>query len=394
MPKTKRYTPRTLSTPSNPSAMSQGVSHGSPHSEPIPHTSPSINIKVQNDQAAPSEDQNPQPTQQGDQNPQHAYRRKSAKYWIVHLIDVLGLTRDKKVVLEWNQEGQPIGEAAGLLGGFLGSLAANVNKFPISYEKWPDVPLSYKDHVWHNTIKEKFQVNDGSHKKYIIASIGKKWKDNRVRLFAENYDGSLGWEENLVLRPDDISREQWASFLKYQLSDKTREICEKNIANRLKQSVPHTLGSKTIANKKHELSYSRTETYSIAHKKKYGTFVNDEAKQKSDLLDEQTLQISSEEEAYTNVFGKDHPGRVRGMGFGVCPSQVLGPAYRFGNSTMSSSSGDSSSELAKLKTELEASNTRVETLEQEVVKVRSLEDQISFLMQNFGGQLPARFNRG
>ncbi|KAJ1427131.1 putative transposase, Ptta/En/Spm, plant [Sesbania bispinosa] len=417
MPKTKRYTPRTRSTPAqiqaNVSAMSQGVSHGSPHSEPIAHTSPSINIEVQNDQTAPSEDQNPQPTQQEDQNPQHAYRRKSTKYWTVHLIDeegvikedrlrvadVSGLSRDKKVILEWNREGQPIGEAAGLLGGFLGSLASNVNKFPISYEKWPDVPLAYKDHVWNNTIKEKFRVNDESNKKYIIANIGKKWKDNRVRLFAENYDDSLGWEENLELRPDDISREQWASFLKYRLSDKTREICEKNIANRLMQSVPHTLGSKTISRKKHELeiqtgrSYSRGEMYSIAHKKKDGTFVNDEAKQKSDLLDEQTEQMSSEEDAYTNVFGKENPGRVRGMGFGVCPSQVLGPAYCFGNSTMSSSSGDSSSELAKLKTELEASNARVEALEQEVAKVRSLEDQISFLMQNYGGQFPARFNR-
>ncbi|KAJ1383451.1 hypothetical protein SESBI_43375 [Sesbania bispinosa] len=61
---------------------------------------------------------------------------------------------------------------------------------------------------------------------------------------------------------------------------------------------------------------------------------------------------------------------------------------------MSSSSGDSSSELAKLKTELEASNARVEAFEQEVAKVQSLEDQISFLMKNYGGQLPARFNRG
>ncbi|KAJ1397630.1 hypothetical protein SESBI_31683 [Sesbania bispinosa] len=309
MPKTKRYTPKTHSTPTqiqaNTSAMSQSVSHGSQHSEPIAHTSPSINIEVQNDQTAPYEDQNPQPTEQGDQNPQQAYRRKSAKYCTVHLIDeegvikedrlrvayVLGLTRDKKVILEWNQEDQPIGEAAGLLGGFLGSFNANVNKFPISYEKWLDVPQTYKDHVWDNTIKE---IQTGR-------------------------------------------------------------------------------------------SCSRSEMYSVAQRRKDGTFVNDEAKQKS------------------VIFGKEHPGHVRGIGFGVCPSQVIGPAYRFGNSTMSSSSGDSSSELTKLKTELEASNARVEaleqevekvrTLEQEVAKVRSLEDHISFLMENYRGQLPARFNQ-
>ncbi|KAJ1388034.1 putative transposase, Ptta/En/Spm, plant [Sesbania bispinosa] len=290
--------------------MSQGVSHGSPHSEPIAHTSPSINIEVQNDQTAPSEDQNPQPTQQEDQNPQHAYRRKSKildneegviKEDRLRVADVLGLSRDKKVIL-WNREGQPIGEAAGLLGGFLGSLASNVNKFPISYEKWPDVPLAYKDHVWNNTIK-------------------------RI----------LSYDQMHLKRAMGL-------FLKYRLSDKTREICEKNIANRLMQSVPHTLGSKTIARKKHELeiqtgrSYSRGEMYSIAHKKKDGTFVNDEAKQKS----MSKLNRCLLKRMLILMFGKEHPGRVRGMGFGVCPSQVLGPAY-FGNSTMSSSSGDSSS---------------------------------------------------
>ncbi|KAJ1422936.1 putative transposase, Ptta/En/Spm, plant [Sesbania bispinosa] len=220
----------------------------------------------------------------------------------------------------------------------------------------------------------------GPHKKYIIANIGKKWKDNRVRLFAENYDGSLGWEENLELRPDGISREQWASFLKYRLSDKTREICEKNIANRLKQSIPHTLGSKTIARKKHGLeiqtgrSYSRGEMYSIAHKKKDGTFVNDEAKQKcmsklNKCLLKRVLILM--------FLGKSTQDVCEAWGLVFCPSQVLGPAYHFGNSTMSSSSGDSSSEVAKLKTELEASNARVEALEQEVAKFRALEQEVA-----------------
>ena len=33
-------------------------------------------------------------------------------------------------------------------------------------------------------------------------------------------------------------------------------------------------------------------------------------------------ETSSEEEAYEQVFGKEHPGHVRGMGFGVVPSQM------------------------------------------------------------------------
>lgn len=70
-------------------------------------------------------------------------------------------------------------------------------------------------------LKKTFGVNDGHHKKYILESIGRKWKDNRVRLFAEFYDQTRSWEDNLESRPDGIPREQWAAFLNYRLSEKT-----------------------------------------------------------------------------------------------------------------------------------------------------------------------------
>ncbi|KAK7313880.1 hypothetical protein VNO77_39083 [Canavalia gladiata] len=95
------------------------------------------------------------------------------------------------------------------------------------------------------------------------------------------------------------------------------EICAKNIANRKKQTIPHTLGSKSIARKKYELEieigriYSRGEMYSIAHKRKDGSFVNNEAREKSELLDIQNKDTTSDEDAYIKVFGKEHPGRVR-----------------------------------------------------------------------------------
>lgn len=57
------------------------------------------------------------------------------------------------MILDWNRHGQPIGEAAGLLGGFLGSLAANYSIFPIGAPKWPKVSCEPKDNVWNKTIK-------------------------------------------------------------------------------------------------------------------------------------------------------------------------------------------------------------------------------------------------
>lgn len=67
--------------------------------------------------------------------------------------DMFVLPMGKKVVLEWNNRNQPVGESAGLLGGFLGSIASNFEYFPIGFEKWPKIPKTYKEHVWTNTIK-------------------------------------------------------------------------------------------------------------------------------------------------------------------------------------------------------------------------------------------------
>ena len=58
----------------------------------------------------------------------------------------------KKVLLDWIDINQPVGEAGGLLGPFLGKLATNCSYFPISYDNWRKLPMSLKDHVWTTTI--------------------------------------------------------------------------------------------------------------------------------------------------------------------------------------------------------------------------------------------------
>lgn len=70
-----------------------------------------------------------------------------------------------------------------------------------------------------------FQV-DEHRRKYIMANVGKKWKDTRSRLFGEFYDPSLSWEENLESRPDGIEIKDWEEFLKYRLSETTMVGCD------------------------------------------------------------------------------------------------------------------------------------------------------------------------
>ncbi|KAK2388301.1 hypothetical protein QL285_061997 [Trifolium repens] len=81
--------------------------------------------------------------------------------------------------MEWSRDDQPVGEAAGLLGDYIGSVGTSFNKFPIDKSRWPDVSSKIKDEVYKDSIQTKFDVNDGIHKHHILGKIGKRWRDNR-----------------------------------------------------------------------------------------------------------------------------------------------------------------------------------------------------------------------
>ncbi|KAJ1394587.1 putative transposase, Ptta/En/Spm, plant [Sesbania bispinosa] len=158
-----------------------------------------------------------------------------------------------KVCTKRNAEGQPIEEFAGLLPGFLGEIASNFYNFPIMYETWKKVPRDYKNTVYKETIKAKFDVNDQEHKKYILASLGKKWRDTQCRLFHKNYKWEISVEENCRIHPPEINPDHWRLFVQFRTSPKQMEISNKNAANHEKLLIPHTLGSKTLARKRDEL---------------------------------------------------------------------------------------------------------------------------------------------
>ncbi|PIN26420.1 hypothetical protein CDL12_00835 [Handroanthus impetiginosus] len=380
MPRPKRHASRCHSIPTEPPVVPDGPSNVAASSEPIPESFPRDELYSHAD-ADRSTEANLRPS-----------RRESNKYWTVDLKDANGqitkahlrvndvfvLLGGKKIILKWNELGQPIRESGGLLGQFLGHVASEFNNFPISYSKWSKVPTSCKDH-------DKFDVSDELHKKYIMGSLGKKWRDNRSRLFTECYDPVLSWEANLEKRPTYIPREQWAGFLEYRMNEKTQT----NINNRSMQKIPHTLGSMSIARKRDQIEMetgracSRVETFAISHKKKDGPYVNDEARQKIEELQTQT-QLSSEDDAYTIVFGKEHPGRVRSVGQGVCPSQMSGSTSRAGGSLSSN---------YILTSEYDASMEKMQKkMEENDAKIKSLKNALAYMMQHMGGSLPSNFS--
>ncbi|RYR40403.1 hypothetical protein Ahy_A09g046156 [Arachis hypogaea] len=85
----------------------------------------------------------------------------------------------------------------------------------------------------------------------------------------------------------------------------------------------------------------------------------------------------SQNDSLSQVLGKEHPGRVRALGAGPCPTQVFGNA-----AGQSSGSTESNAEDKRMIVELTAK------LEEEQAKRQSIHKVLGYVVQQLGGNLP------
>ncbi|KAF7841486.1 hypothetical protein G2W53_003784 [Senna tora] len=142
------------------------------------------------------------------------------------VLEVWSLPTGQRVVVPFNAEAQPVGNAAGLLSGFLGISVSEVNTFPICYRSWDKVPNSYKETCF-NSIKAKFYLDRDIDKHFVIKKLGKNWRNYRVFLFGRFYKVEKTREQNLEKYPEFIPFDMWAAFVDYRLEQKTKIVSYK-----------------------------------------------------------------------------------------------------------------------------------------------------------------------
>ncbi|KAK4280724.1 hypothetical protein QN277_012308 [Acacia crassicarpa] len=183
MGRTRRFPARKASTSSTtPTLQTQNVQPSENLENDIQRVEP------QPPKIEGKEDQVSNQSQQQNERPHpDKPKRVCNKYWVVdvkddqgriveerlRIRDVLVLETHKQVVVPWSQENQPVGDGGSLLHGFLGHLACNTNVFPICYDKWPNVPRSYKDNAWEMTIQKKLCLHTDDQYDYCLANMGK-----------------------------------------------------------------------------------------------------------------------------------------------------------------------------------------------------------------------------
>ncbi|QCE11295.1 putative transposase [Vigna unguiculata] len=182
--------------------------------------------------------------------------------------------------------------------------------------------------------------------------------------------------------------DQWVIFVDYRLKPSTMNMCNRNKDIRKRQTIPHTGGAMSLSRRRDNLknetgkNIGRAEMWKITHKRKNGTYVNDEAMEigvtlflliskhheKIDDLMMQNSETASDISPYDLtgiIFGKEHAGRVRGLSHGACPTLPFKKSTtRLNGMNFASSSGTSpntndkfvriENELATMKIQMQA----------------------------------------
>ncbi|MQL74161.1 hypothetical protein Taro_006528 [Colocasia esculenta] len=70
---------------------------------------------------------------------------------------------DKKICVEWNNVGQPVGLGGRSLSTFLGIVARNASKLPIDIPIWNKISKTHIEDVW-DFIKRMYDVGKSEKK--------------------------------------------------------------------------------------------------------------------------------------------------------------------------------------------------------------------------------------
>ncbi|XP_015961673.1 uncharacterized protein LOC107485653 [Arachis duranensis] len=237
--------------------------------------------------------------------------------------------------------------------------------------------------------------------------MGKSWKDTRLRLYDDCYEPTLSIEENIENRPPGIDRDHWRWYLDYRAKLETKKKCKKNAINRSKQLYTHTGGSKSLARQREEESeqegriIGRGELWIKVHKRRDGSYINDEAREIGEKLLEieqldESSRVLSQNDSLAQVFGREKPGRVRGVGFGPTPSQLFGTNFQ--PSVNRVQEEETQRKLNELQTELEAEKLKRKAMEDEAAadkkRIKVMQSALLYLFQRQGEELSPEIAAG
>ncbi|KAG6494190.1 hypothetical protein ZIOFF_049209 [Zingiber officinale] len=187
--------------------------------------------------------------------------------------DVHALDPDDVLVVQFNERGQPYGDIQPVLANFVGTIARNGNLLPLSFLDWRKMPKKRLNDAWRK-VTARFDIPD-RHRDVIMQMMGAAWRRWRTEIKAKSYDSNIPLDELVSIRPvpQKLTPEVWEALCHYW---NTNEALLDEAVRRRLQDKP-----------------------------------------------EGTQPTEVHEDAFRDVFGPEHSGRVQCLGAGALPSQVF-----------------------------------------------------------------------
>ncbi|CAL5344683.1 unnamed protein product [Camellia sinensis] len=219
------------------------------------------------------------------------------------------------------------------LASRLGVLARDGNLMPLTYRTWSHVPKENKERIWRE-VKINTDA-DESMKKFVLASVGKKWREWKARVKQLGYTPFDNDADRLTHRPERVHEHQWRSLVYYWGTRKAQKKSIKNKEIRKKKTLNHITGRKPFSvvrveetNKKNGVPATRLEVWMAGYTKDNKPSNDKVVAVMTQMKDLGAQSNATDEEIITQVLGPERPGRVRTYGLGPSPTDVFGGGYR------------------------------------------------------------------
>ncbi|KAK9072461.1 hypothetical protein SSX86_008895 [Deinandra increscens subsp. villosa] len=206
-----------------------------------------------------------------------------------HKIDIWKMKKTERICVSFDKFGHPVGEEGRELGQYLGTLVRMAENVSIEYSDWRKVPMQKKEDMY-SLVKSKFTfhpVESSQVKKWILFSMGKKWRTWKGLLKSRGYDPSLTIDEIVAKQTnndDRVNPTQFKELVARWFTPEFQNTCVKKRSSRSKMKEPHVTGTKSFARLAHELAMdndgmypTRGEMYIKTRTRKDGSIVDDEA---------------------------------------------------------------------------------------------------------------------
>ncbi|RVW97993.1 hypothetical protein CK203_028978 [Vitis vinifera] len=216
-------------------------------------------------------------------------------------LDLLSMKPGEKKTTRFNTEGKLFMMEKGKdLSSYMGTLVRSQHNVPIQVQDWNHVSEDVKEKIWA-LVLEKYELEETC-KSYILQCCGNLFRSYRNKMKAKYYNPYNTDEERLCHRPPHLSDDDWRWLIHFWGTPEAKDISEKNKANRAKQVIKHTSGSKSYA----QIRYEQDQFQQLL------------SQPEGHLL----LLLHHLEHLHL-----EH-GRVRGYGFGPTPTLVFGSTSR------------------------------------------------------------------